>query len=90
MWTRWTLRLPAMNARQILEECLSVAADTFANTSEADLPRAIEKEIARDLWRMQNQPAIMDDHRRFVVIHTRADANLPKEAKGVSPAPHTM
>ncbi len=62
------LRLPSMNARQILEECLRIAAEQFANTSDADLPMAIEKEIARDILRMQMQPVIMDKYRRFVVV----------------------
>ena len=66
------LRLPSMNARQILEECLRIAAEQFANTSDADLPMAIEKEIARDMLRMQMQPVIMDKYRRFVVVKGRA------------------
>ncbi|KAM5538264.1 hypothetical protein V8D89_008151 [Ganoderma adspersum] len=68
LWTRWMLRLPSMNARQILEECLRIAAEQFANTSDADLPMAVEKEIARDILRMQMQPVIMDKYRRFVVV----------------------
>ena len=82
-WTRWTLRLPAMNARQILEECLKLAAEQFASISEADLPRAIEEEIARDLWRLQNQPVIMDNYRRFAVVRTQNDKHLCRDMRGV-------
>ncbi|KAI0762638.1 hypothetical protein C8Q74DRAFT_1383169 [Fomes fomentarius] len=82
LWTRWMLRLPAMNARQILEECITVAAEEFANASDADIGRAIEKEIARDLRRMHIQPAIMDSFRRFVAIKTKSDLNLQQDLKG--------
>ncbi|RPD81739.1 hypothetical protein L226DRAFT_541401 [Lentinus tigrinus ALCF2SS1-7] len=81
-WTRWTLRLPSMNARQILEECLKLAAEQFANTAEADLPRAIEEEIARDLSRLQNQPVIMDNYRRFTVVNTQHDKHLSRDMRG--------
>ena len=83
LWTRWMLRLPSMNARQILEECLRIAAEQFANTSEADLPSAMEKEIARDLRRMQIQPAIMDNYRRFVVLKSKSDTYFADEKPGV-------
>ncbi|TFK90228.1 hypothetical protein K466DRAFT_574381 [Polyporus arcularius HHB13444] len=82
VWTRWTLRLPTMNARQILEECLKLAADQFASTSEANLPQAIEEEIARDLWRLQNQPVIMDNYRRFTVVRTNNDKSLSHDMRG--------
>ncbi|KAI0639158.1 hypothetical protein C8Q77DRAFT_1079774 [Trametes polyzona] len=73
MWTRWNLRIAGMDARGILEECLKLAGEQYANTPEADLPLAIEKEIERDLVRMQTQPAIMDNYRRFVLFRTRQD-----------------
>ena len=85
LWTRWMLRLPSMNARQILEECLRIAAEQFANTSAADLPVAIEKEIARDLLRMQLQPVMMDNYRRYVVLKGRSDTYLQEDkCPGVS------
>ena len=88
LWTRWMLRLPSMNARQILEECIRVAAEQFANTSDADLPMAIEKEIARDIHRLQMQPVIMDKYRRFVVVKGRGqvDTCFREDKYGVSVA----
>ena len=80
VWTRWTLRLPAMNAREILEECLKLAAEQFGATAETDLPRAIEEEIARDLSRLQNQPVIMDNYRRFAVIKTQHDKQFSRDS----------
>ena len=84
LWTRWMLRLGSMNARDILEECLRVAAEQFSNTCEADLPLVIEKDIARDLRRMQIQPVIMDDYRRFVVLTGKADQHLTQYQDGAS------
>ncbi|KAI0651606.1 hypothetical protein C8Q79DRAFT_996983 [Trametes meyenii] len=81
LWTRWQIRLAGLDARGILEDCLNVAAEQFANTSEADLPMAVEKEIARDLWHMQTQPVIMDNYRRFVVFKTKQDAFFVEDGK---------
>ncbi|KAI0768532.1 hypothetical protein BD413DRAFT_127687 [Trametes elegans] len=78
LWTGWMIRVAGLNARGILEECLKLAAEQFANTSDADLPAAIEGEITRDLIRMQVQPAIMDNYRRFVVFRTAQDAGFPE------------
>ena len=88
LWTRWMLRLPSMNARQILEECLKIAAEQFASTSDADLPMAVEKEIARDMLRMQMQPVIMDKYRRFVVVKSRSQtkSDFREDKYGVSVA----
>lgn len=86
LWTRWQLRLPSMNARQVLEECLRVAAEQFANVSDADLSMAIEKEIVRDMLRMQLQPVIMDKYRRFVVVKgkSQSETHFREDKCGVS------
>ncbi|CDO70283.1 hypothetical protein BN946_scf184942.g83 [Trametes cinnabarina] len=81
LWTRWMVRASTLDARGILEECLRIAAEQFANTADADLPLAIEKEIARDMMRMQVQPAIMDNYRRFVVFRTKQDSFFAEESK---------
>lgn len=75
------IRVAGMDARGILEECLNLAAEHFANTVEAELPAAIEKEVARDLLRMQSQPAVIDNYRRFVVFRTNQDSFLPEGSK---------
>ncbi|KAI0824082.1 hypothetical protein BC628DRAFT_1379753 [Trametes gibbosa] len=81
LWTRWMFRIAGKDARGILEECLNLAAEQFGNTSEADLPVAIEKEIARDLLRMQSQPALIDNYRRFVVFRTNQDTFFSDSSK---------
>ncbi|EIW64911.1 uncharacterized protein TRAVEDRAFT_140212 [Trametes versicolor FP-101664 SS1] len=81
LWTRCMIRVAGLDARGILEECLKLAAEQFANTSEADLPAAIEQEIVRDLLRMQTQPVIMDNYRRFVVFRTKQDAYFADASK---------
>lgn len=83
------IRVAGLDARGILEECLKLAAEQFANTSEADLPAAIEQEIVRDLLRMQTQPVIMDNYRRFVVFRTKQDVCFADASKsGVRVKPH--
>ena len=82
-WIEGTLRFAPMNARQILKECINIAAKQFATTSEADLPVAIENAIAKDMLRMQLQPAIMDNYRRFVVLTGAKDKYLTRCKLGV-------
>ncbi|KAH9890944.1 hypothetical protein C8Q73DRAFT_702301 [Cubamyces lactineus] len=81
LWTRWMFRVSGLDARGILEECLERAAEQFAITADADLPAAIEKEIARDIVRMQVRPAIMDNYRRFVLFRTKQDAFFAEDSK---------
>lgn len=81
LWTRWMFRVAGLDARGILEECLKLAAEQYVNTSEADLPAAIEQEIVRDLLRMQTQPVIMDNYRRFVVFRTKQDVYFADASK---------
>ncbi len=81
LWTRWMIRVAGLDARGILEECLKLANEQFASTSEADLPRAIEQEIERDLLRMQTQPVIMDNYRRFVIFRTKQDVYFADASK---------
>ncbi|KAI9066660.1 hypothetical protein FKP32DRAFT_1565322, partial [Trametes sanguinea] len=81
LWTRWMIRIARLDARGILEECLRVAGEQFANTADADLPMAIEREIARDMMRLQVQPAIIDNYRRFVVFKTKQDGYFAEDGK---------
>ncbi|OSD05970.1 hypothetical protein PYCCODRAFT_1065885 [Trametes coccinea BRFM310] len=81
LWTRWMLRIAGLDARGILAECLRTAAEQFANTTDADLPMAIEREIARDMMRMQVQPAMMDNYRRFVLFRTKQDGYFAEDSK---------
>lgn len=67
-WVSSQLRLFSLNASGLLEECLNAFAARYSNTSEVQLPDAIIAEISKDLLRMQTQPSIMENYRRFVVI----------------------
>ena len=82
-WLEGTLRFASMNARRILEECINIAAKQFGSTSEGDLPMAIGKAIASCMLRMQLQPAIMDNYRRFVVLTGAKDKYLTRCKLGV-------
>jgi hypothetical protein len=54
------------------EEALSFAmgalASVTANTPQSNWPMLIEKEVAQDLARMQTQPSILTEYRRYVVL----------------------
>lgn len=54
------------------DEALSFAIGAFssvtANSRLTDWPAVVEKEVAQDLARMQIQPSLMSDYRRYVVL----------------------
>ncbi|KAH9947673.1 hypothetical protein B0H21DRAFT_316591 [Amylocystis lapponica] len=82
-WIGQQFKMLRMNARDILEECIALSRDQYANVQESELPLAIEREISRDLWNMQLQPVIMDEYRRFVVVNGRSDRFLTGDDNGV-------
>ncbi|CCM02177.1 uncharacterized protein FIBRA_04256 [Fibroporia radiculosa] len=83
-WTSWQIDLlETHTARETLKFCLETASAQHLNVAEQDLPEAIQKEIARDLWMMQSQPAIMDEYRRLVVIKSEADTYFRQHKEGI-------
>jgi len=73
-----------MQTRDILEECVKAWIDSYSNLRKPEWSSAIETEISEDLARMQMQPAIMDDHRRFVVIKAPKEDHISSIRDGVS------
>lgn len=86
-WVGWQCRVARLDARGVLEESMRVANEQFANVSTSDLPLAIEKMIAQDLLRMQQQPVFMDEYRRYVVIKSTKDEHFKEAPGGVSSSP---
>jgi hypothetical protein len=82
-WLSSQLRLFSLNASSLLEECLRIFATHYANTSTAQLPGAMEAEISKDLLRMQTQPSIMENYRRFVVIKETSSEETDLNKDGV-------
>ncbi|OBZ79786.1 hypothetical protein A0H81_00527 [Grifola frondosa] len=85
-WIGEALKMSCLDARGILDECIKIAVQQYRDISEADLPLAIEQQIARDIGSMQLQPAIMDKYRRFVVIKGRADRHFKEDKDGYESA----
>lgn len=67
-------KLP-MQARELMSICLQATA----MHSKDSLQSTLETDISRDLWRMQQQPRIMDDYRRFVVIKGIGNRSTPAD-----------
>ena len=70
-----------MNTRGVLAECLRIFKIDYPGVdvrSESMISK-IEKDIAQDLLAMQNQPCLMDDFRRFVLV--RPSRSAPMEDK---------
>jgi hypothetical protein len=80
-WVSSQLKLFSLNASGLLKECLSTFAANYSNTPVAQLSDAMEAEISEDLLRMQTQPSIMENYRRFVVIKktSSSQADLTKD-----------
>ena len=85
-WIGSQLRLFSLNASGLLEECLSIFAAQYSNMSAAQLPGAVDGEISKDLLRMQTQPSIMENYRRFVIIKKTGsnEADLNKDGVRIS------
>jgi len=71
-WVSSQLKLLSLGAPGMLEMCLSAFSAQYSNTPIAQLSGTVEAEISKDLLRMQTQPSIMEDYRRFVIITTSA------------------
>jgi len=80
-WISSQLRLFSLDASGLLEECMRTFTAHYSNTPIAQLPGALEAEISKDLLRMQTQPSIMENYRRFVVIKETSskEADLNKD-----------
>ncbi|TFK40949.1 hypothetical protein BDQ12DRAFT_678640 [Crucibulum laeve] len=62
-----------LNARKSLEFALDVFRVKFANLQESEWASAMVKLLLLDLSSMQRQPAIMSEHRRYVILHGEQD-----------------
>lgn len=82
-WIGWQLQLLDMDARTLLDECIRTAKEQY-NDVKAELADAIQKEIARDLWALQMQPAVMDEYRRLVVVKSKSsDRYFTEDKEGI-------
>jgi hypothetical protein len=69
-WIRnyWSCR--PHGARAMLEKSLAAFGAKYSNIQSLEWASAIESEISRDLSSMQRHPAIMVQHRRYVVLRS--------------------
>ena len=79
-WAEWVLNLPFASDKGILAECVRMFEAAHPNVSDRDIMSVTEKEVLADLGRMQLQPTIMDNYRRFVAI----TGSQSEDADGVS------
>lgn len=67
-WSSSELRSVTLNAHELLERCLASFAARFSNISSSQLSAAMEAEISADLLRMQTQPNLINNYRRYVIV----------------------
>ena len=82
-WAEWVLNLPFASDKEILAECVRLFEAAHPNVSDRDIMSVTEKEVLADLGRMQLQPTIMDNYRRFVVLTGAKDKYLTRCKLGV-------
>ena len=83
IWMRHYLSLTSFSAKRALEIGVEAFHSKYANISESERPRKMETEIITDLSSMQRQPAIMKDHRRYVVFISDREARSNSNSEGV-------
>jgi hypothetical protein len=79
-WLCWQLKLFALTASGLLEECLDAFSAQYANTPDDDFLNAIEDEIAEDLLQLQSSRSITENYRRFVAITATSISDCDKES----------
>jgi hypothetical protein len=88
-WVSLQLKLLSLKPPELLEECLGAFAAQYSNTTFTELSRAVEAEILNDMLRMQTQPQIMENYRRFVIVVPTtprpSQIGIGQEAVGVFP-----
>jgi hypothetical protein len=83
IWVGSQLKLFLLDASGLLEECLNTFVFHYSSTPAAQLTSAVEAEISQDLLRMQTQPSMMENYRRFVVIKEVNSKELDSNKDGV-------
>lgn len=82
-WINSQLELFSLKATSLLEKCLGIFAAQYTNIPIAQLCTTVDTEISKDLLRMQIQPSIMENYRRFVII-TASTSQADSNKDGVS------
>ncbi|KAF7319986.1 Chromo domain-containing protein [Mycena kentingensis (nom. inval.)] len=83
-WLRAYSTAGPESQREILERGLNVFHAKYTNIPQEEWTGAIEAEIAADLDAMQQQVAIRENYRRFVVVRAQGDLHqvAPKDKEG--------
>ncbi|KAI0702474.1 hypothetical protein BC835DRAFT_1320860 [Cytidiella melzeri] len=79
-WAEWVFKVQFSERTEILAECVRMFEVAFPNALHKDIKAIVEKEVLGDMARMQLQPDMMDNHRRFVAV---MDARNELELDGV-------
>lgn len=80
----WMLSLLPKTPANYVEDCWAKYLSDFSNKTEEETRAVVEAQIAWDLRRLQVQPVIRSDYRRFVVIKGCQDTHIEWDHEGVS------
>ena len=72
-----------MQSRGILEDCVNAWREAYSSIRESEWRAVIHSDIMDELGRLQMQPEIMDNYRRFVVIRSPSEARMGEYYQGV-------
>lgn len=75
-WVVSQLRMTSLKATGLMKECLSAFSERYSNRPASQLTNYMDGEIHSDLLRIQAQPCIRKDYRRFVVITTQSPNSM--------------
>lgn len=82
-WAAWCFHVCTWDKVGIMEGCLKMFEGKHPKLADKDVASVTDQELLSDMVQMQQQPAIMDNHRRFVmIIETRNEQAA--ESRGVS------
>ncbi|KAH7914492.1 hypothetical protein BJ138DRAFT_386616 [Hygrophoropsis aurantiaca] len=75
-WLRWQINTMGLAGEQLAEECVKAASSRYSNIPQSQLSTTVETDISQDLRRMQTQPSLVDECRRFVVIKAPSEDHI--------------
>jgi hypothetical protein len=73
-----------MTTQEVFERCTKAFDDAYASFPQANWATLAKNDILADMRRMQIQPTILEDYRRFVVLDSSSDPARYTPTDGVS------
>lgn len=80
-WAEDQFEIAELDGLPLLDECRKRLERKYPNRSSWDRDLDVNVELASSMRDLQEQPALMSQYRRFVVIHAESMRGFPRDLK---------